>query len=160
MTLATLPAITLGASEYCRLRAVAREATDQRHPVGSFLSSELQRADIVSDAEVPKNQVRMEAWVTFRTDWRWTVERRVLVYPEDWRREESELSVLTPLGAALIGLPVGAWMPYQTPDGRDHVAMAESVALRRRLPSLFGSWRRPRAAKPDHDPDDSGPFAA
>jgi regulator of nucleoside diphosphate kinase len=161
MTFATLPPITITASDYCRLRSLARRALSERHPVGDFLFSELGRAEIAKDSELSKDHVRMGAWVTFRTDWRWDTERRLLVYPDDYRRSETQLSVLSPVGAALVGLPIGTWMPYRTGDGRTHVVRAESIDPERALLSFLPASRRKRRAnRPNRNPDDPGPAAA
>jgi hypothetical protein len=53
------------------------------------------------------------------------------VYPEDLRWPGAELSVLTPLGIALLGLRVGDGMPFRTSrDGPVHEVVVEDVRFR------------------------------
>src|SRR5690606_41420107 len=67
--------------------------------------------------------VRMNARVAFRIDGRRDVQVRTLVYPEEYaqRADRDEcISVLTPLGAALLGLKAGTGMAYMAPGGTEH----------------------------------------
>jgi regulator of nucleoside diphosphate kinase len=86
----------------------------------------------------------------------------MLVYPDDYRNADSQLSVLSPVGAALVGLRAGSRMPYFSIEGALHVATAESLDPPVGLLSLLrlpaGDDVQAKAVR--SDPDDSGPSAA
>lgn len=70
------------------------------------LADELERADLIESDEIPENVVAMHSTVTFtlvNTHKTYTYQ---LVYPHE-ANAEAKLSVLTPVGSALLGLAVG-----------------------------------------------------
>jgi len=112
-----LPPITLTSADVDRLERLvnAAEATFPR--TAAFLARELGRATLVDPAARPAGVVAMGSKVTFRDDA--TAEERTLtlVYPEDANLEAGRISVLSPIGAALIGLSAGQSIEWQTPAG-------------------------------------------
>jgi len=68
-------------------------------------------------------------------------------------------SVLSPVGAALVGIPVGEPMPFATIEGVPRVVTALSVDPEPKVTSLT-QWRRPAPRTAEHDPYDPGPSAA
>ncbi|MGE3868620.1 MAG: GreA/GreB family elongation factor [Pseudorhodoplanes sp.] len=156
-----LPPISLAGPDRHRLETLARHAMNEGHPVGGFLLAEVQRATICGENDLPPNVVRVNNWVTFRVDWGFPSESRMLVYPEEYRNAEAQLSVLSPLGAALVGLRAGSRMPYFSIEGMLHVATAESLDPPIGLLSLLRLPAPPRdAAEAFFDSDDPGPAAA
>ncbi len=61
--------------------------------------------------------VAMESEVTFRDDISGQERTVTLVYPEAANVDAGKISILTPIGAALIGLSVGQTIEFQTPAG-------------------------------------------
>ena len=55
------------------------------------------------------------------------IESRLLVFPDDFRNFETHLSVLSPLGAALVGLGVGSRMPFVDLDGELRLVTVEAI---------------------------------
>ena len=93
-----------------------------------FLMDEINRAEIVPDDACDfRSIVTIGSWITYWTNW--DVPRRTvqLVWPEDYTSDLAQISVLSPLGAALIGLHVGDQTPYFV-AGRMNVVRIESVA--------------------------------
>lgn len=153
-----LPPIRIPAADHARLRSIATQALAERHPVASFLLAELARAEVCAD-ELPADTVGMNGWVTYRLDTGWPAERRILVYPQDYAAPDLHLSVMSPLGAALLGLQAGSLMPYLTVEGLFHLAKVEGFAP----PTNVAAFRpRPpsRPAAGDEGPPDPGPHAA
>ncbi|MEJ7928467.1 GreA/GreB family elongation factor [Ramlibacter sp. AN1015] len=80
-------------------------------------------ADLLADADVvPGPQIAAEVitmYSQFELEDRDSGERRVLAvcYPEDAEPSSGFISVLSPLGCSLIGLPAGAQVRWQTPTG-------------------------------------------
>ena len=59
--------------------------------------------------------VRMGSKVAYRDDETGSTREVVLVYPHEADIERNRISILTPVGAALIGLSVGQRIEFQTP---------------------------------------------
>lgn len=115
---ATTP-ITIARPDYLRLLDLAWAARAQSPAVGEFLLEEVERARIVEPESVPATVVTMGALVEFR-DERTGAQRSVtLVYPGEQDIELGRISVLTPVGAALIGLSEGQSIEWRTPAGEE-----------------------------------------
>lgn len=113
-----LPPISLRMCDADRLRNIAEAAADKYPQTTEFLAREIERAEILPDARLLPGLVAMNSEVTFRDDIS-TQERTVtLVYPEAADVDAGKISILTPIGAALIGLSVGQTIEFQTPGGR------------------------------------------
>ncbi|HVY56898.1 MAG TPA: GreA/GreB family elongation factor [Xanthobacteraceae bacterium] len=137
----SLPPIHIPETDYMRLSTLAQEAADTGHPCADFLISELLRAEYLPEEEMPPDVVRLDRWVTYRVDWGQPSESRRLVSPDDHRNPAAHLSVLSPLGTALLGLRIGVRMPYGTRSGL-HVATAESLDPPLGVVPLFRALRR------------------
>ena len=59
----------------------------------------------------------MNSEVEFRDESTGKVQRLILVYPNEADIAEGKLSVLTPVGTALIGVRVGDSIGWETPSG-------------------------------------------
>jgi regulator of nucleoside diphosphate kinase len=112
-----LPKIVMSAADHERLRKLADIALDQ-FPAAEFLAREVDRAQIVAeDSEIPDGLVRIGSRVEFRDDVTGQARRITLVFPEQADTSVGRISVLTPVGAALIGLSVGQSIEWQLPSG-------------------------------------------
>lgn len=150
-----LPAIALTASDYPRLEKLARIAAQRGDMDAMFLLAEINRAEIVPDhAHDMESMVTIGSWVTYLTDWGIPRKTVQLVWPEDRRSDLARISVLSGLGAALIGLRVGDQMPYFV-MGCMNVIRVEGV--KRYTDPLAPLLRVPAFANDDDDP---GPTAA
>ena len=125
------PSIIVSAADERRLTDVAITALDQAPEVAEELLSEIERATVVPTHAVPSNVVQMGSTVEFTTEeglsWRVT-----LVFPGQADITAAKVSVLTPIGAALIGLSEGQSITWMTRDGRKRrltVLAVEPVAL-------------------------------
>lgn len=84
-----------------------------------LLEEELNRASVVPDGELPADVVSMNSQVRFQ-DLETEKETVVtLVYPHDANIEESKISILAPVGSALIGLRVGQVIQWPVPNGKE-----------------------------------------
>ena len=59
----------------------------------------------------------MNCWVNYRLNWGSPVETQRLVYPEEYVSADEHVSVLSPVGTALLGLTRGSQMPYSQVQG-------------------------------------------
>src|SRR6185369_5692744 len=94
--------------------------------VADELLSELDRAKIVADTAVPADVVRIGSTVEFKPD-TGAAKTVNLVFPEEADIAEGKVSVLTPIGTALIGLKPGQSITWRARDGRQHELTIVSV---------------------------------
>jgi regulator of nucleoside diphosphate kinase len=111
--------IIVSNAEYERLTDLANASMERLPDVAQELLDELERAEIVDDKDVPKDVVRMGSTATFKSD-DGHVRTLKLVYPADESLDEHRISVMTPVGAALIGLGTGQSISWTARDGKDH----------------------------------------
>lgn len=112
-----LPDIVISESDKLQLVKLAQSASHRMPEVAEELLSELQRAEICDSRALPHNAVRMHSIVRFRTD-KGAEHAMKLVFPEDANIIQDRLSVLSPIGAALIGLSEGQTMSWTDREGQ------------------------------------------
>lgn len=121
-----LPAIALARSDHERLMNLTDVLAERDPATADRLAAELDRARVVADHRLPGDTVRMGATVRFRLDGE---ERQAqLVYPGDADIAAGRISVLTPVGTALIGLKVGQGLGWVGNDGRPHAVEIVAVS--------------------------------
>jgi regulator of nucleoside diphosphate kinase len=83
-------------------------AVRERSPLAAdFLLQEIDRATTTSTAELPRDVVTMMSCVDFVDEGSGELHSVQLVYPKDADTDRHCISVLTPIGAALIGMRRG-----------------------------------------------------
>jgi regulator of nucleoside diphosphate kinase len=87
-------------------------------PLVDPLAEELDRAELVEPAAVPRDVVTMHSCVQFIDHDTGEVRTVTLVYPGEEDSRRGKIAIVTPVGSALLGLRVGATMPWRTLDGR------------------------------------------
>jgi len=166
-----LPTIIINEVEHDRLTNLAERAVSSAPDAVSILHAELRRAIVVPVNKVPSNVVSMGSRVEFTFDGGHPREV-VLVYPGEAINLEGRVSILTPIGAALIGLANGQSIRWKANDGRLHKLTVLRVAPPDgRSPASHGaavnvvnflprSGRLSSNVPDDPDGDDPGPRAA
>lgn len=120
------PPISIGREEHRQLTVLALAGIDHNPDVADDLLHELDRAVVVPDTEMPGDIVRMGSRVHYRSG---DDERIVtLVFPAKADIAQGRISVLTPIGAALIGLRAGQSITSMTRDGRKQVLTVLAVS--------------------------------
>jgi regulator of nucleoside diphosphate kinase len=120
------PAITISRSDHETLARLADAIAERNPAVAEELTAELDRARVVADASMRDDVVRMGSTLSYATD---TGETRTvtLVFPAEADISAGRVSILTPIGAALIGLSPGQSIDWEARDGRVHRLTVESV---------------------------------
>jgi regulator of nucleoside diphosphate kinase len=113
----TKPRIVLTTADHERLSALADAATSTMPDVAAALAEELDRAQVLPAGRQTAAVVRMGSEVDFRDDVTGRVQTVTLVYPNEADIAQGRISVLTPIGTALIGLPVGKSIDWTTRNG-------------------------------------------
>ena len=112
------PEIVLGVADHRQLNILAMAGLTHTPDQSDDLLHELERASVVDD--VPGDIVRMGSTVRYRTD-TGQVPTVTLVYPVDADIAEGRISVLTPVGTALIGLRVGQSITWRDRAHKRHM---------------------------------------
>jgi regulator of nucleoside diphosphate kinase len=110
------PHITLTARDYERLSMLARSAETRTPDLALVLLEELERAHVLSDG-YPEQTVCMGCEVEYRDHAKGTVQTVTLVYPGEADISQGKISVLTPVGTALIGVRAGDSVTWETRSG-------------------------------------------
>ena len=113
------PAIIIGHSDHLKLSKIAEAQLSKNPVVSDELLYELERAHVVDDHQLPRGIIRIGSTVRFTSDL--GEDRTVtLVFPGEADIAEGKISVLTPIGTALIGLRAGQSMDWTARDGQPH----------------------------------------
>ena len=132
--------ISITGPDMQRLRDLVRsaDANDRDRPYLAALRTELERAAVVAPDQVPSDVVTMNSQVRLRDGRRtWTI---TLVYPEEANAEHGRISVLAPLGAAILGCRVGDRVEFRVPGGELRSCDILSVEYQ---PEAAGQGRSP-----------------
>ncbi|MGO1191291.1 nucleoside diphosphate kinase regulator [Vibrio casei] len=81
------------------------------------LEAELARANVVDPTDMPSTIVTMNSTVRFSVKSSNSEFERTLVYPKDVGVSGSTVSILAPVGSALLGLSQGDEINWPKPDG-------------------------------------------
>lgn len=113
------PAIHMIEEEADAITGLAISVEDRLPQVADLLMDEISRAKTYPKAKIPADVVTMNATVAF-VDEASGAERTVeLVYPKDADISAGRISILTPIGAGLIGLRAGQAIHWPARDGKE-----------------------------------------
>ena len=108
------PPITVTTHDYERLEQMLRNAKYRNIPGMADLQRELDRANVVEPEEFPEDVITINSTARFIDDCTNDQYEITLVYP-DKADGVSKISVLAPVGSALLGLSAGQSIPWQVP---------------------------------------------
>jgi regulator of nucleoside diphosphate kinase len=111
------PNIVVSSLDIERLEALIDSLPAAQADNCAALLEELSRADMVEPADMPPDVVTMNSRVRFVLDGQAEEFDMQLAYPKDVDGAAGKLSVLTPVGNALLGLKVGDSIDWTRPDG-------------------------------------------
>jgi len=120
------PAISVSDIDYPRLMRLAEAIADQSPALADELLEELERARVVKAARLPDTVVRMGSTVTYSSDdgQHKTV---TLVFPVEADINSGRISILTPVGTALLGLSPQQSIEWTARDNRRHRLTVDKV---------------------------------
>lgn len=118
------PNLIISETDFNKITALISGA----HPdIAEPLAEELNRATIVQPSELPNDVIAMNTQTRF-IDLSTNKETVVtLVYPHDAKLEDNKISILAPVGSALIGLRVGQVINWPMPNGKEKRLKVVSV---------------------------------
>ncbi|WP_116654262.1 nucleoside diphosphate kinase regulator [Pelagibacterium sediminicola] len=112
-----MPEIFVPHDDFDVLMKLASAGAGDDGPADDLLS-ELERATVTEDTSIPANVVRMGSTVSYSLDGAQPKTVK-LVYPADADISSGAISVLTPIGAALLGLKPGQTIGFEARDGSE-----------------------------------------
>jgi regulator of nucleoside diphosphate kinase len=111
------PEITLSRLDAERLEQMLDSLDGKSFPGRSELEEEIARANVVEPAQVPPTVVTMNSSVRFKVESSDTEFSLALVYPRDADGSNDKISILAPVGSALLGLAEGDEITWPAPGG-------------------------------------------
>lgn len=120
------PPLVLGTTDHVKLYALGEAGLDRNPDLAEVLLTELDRAKVVDDTKVPEGVVRMGSRVRYHTE-AGADQTVTLVYPVDADIEQGRISVMTPIGVALIGLKAGQSITWRDRADKRHKLTIVSV---------------------------------
>lgn len=111
------PPIVILKNDFEKLRGYA--SSSGMSPVSDYLANELDRANVVDDPSRAERVVRLGSRVRYKDSANNIGRNVTLVLPNDADISVGRVSVLTPVGAALLGLSVGQEITYTPPNGTE-----------------------------------------
>ena len=115
---------TLTQIDYVRLTRLA--SLSARDAYGA-IQALLENSDLVSSAAVPATVVTMNTQVRLQGDTGTAPDKVTVCYPDDAEPSQGFISVLSPLGASLLGLKAGDVARWRTPVGQERMACIVDV---------------------------------
>lgn len=116
--------LTITQSDFHKISLLIK---DLESPTAILLEEELGRAAVIPDEDLSTDFVSMHSKVRF-LDVDMNKESEVtLVYPHEANLQEQKISILAPMGAALIGLRVGQKIHWPFPNGKAREIQVLSV---------------------------------
>lgn len=112
------PPIAIDANHFARLSALSSLTSAPMMGVCEYLHEELDRAHVLPAEELPPDIVSLGSQVEFRDEKTGKSQEITLVYPFDADITRRRVSVLTPVGAALLGLSVNQTISVHTRTGQ------------------------------------------
>jgi regulator of nucleoside diphosphate kinase len=122
-----VPDIFIGRSQHKQLKRIVAQAFRNRDRIAPFLSAELRRAGLCDDQVLASDRVAPNRQVSYRLDWGAATPYRTLVYPGDLQDETQQISLLSPIGTALLGLRQGDQMLVFLPQSGFHKLYVDGV---------------------------------
>lgn len=110
------PKIVINEDELSHIEALAEGAIQRNPALADRLLEEIGRAQIVKSHKMPNDVVSIGSIVTYRDEATSQTKTVTLVYPEHADITRQRISILTPIGVALLGLSEGAAFYWDTRD--------------------------------------------
>lgn len=122
------PRIVINEDELGHIESLAEGAMLRNPALGERLMEEIGRAQIVKPEKMPRDVVSIRSSVTYRDEATGLHKTVTLVYPEDADIMRHQISIMTPIGIALLGLSEGAAFYWDTRNNQRRTLTVIGVA--------------------------------
>src|SRR5690554_5073400 len=112
----TQPEIIISELDHARIESLLESSASVPFNIRDALETELDRADLVAPENMPTNVVTMNSQVKFSVISTGATFSLKLVYPKDMDDSGRTISILAPVGSAMLGLKEGDEINW--PDGK------------------------------------------
>jgi regulator of nucleoside diphosphate kinase len=112
------PTITISSRDLQKLEELLDALSPNSYPEAELLRGELERADVLDPKRMPSDIVTMNSKVRFRVEPSQQEYELTLVYPKDIDGSPGQISVLAPVGSALLGLRIGQQIEWPALHGK------------------------------------------
>ena len=116
MTVANLPPLLLSRLDVERIEALLEQPAHHGLDTAA-LQAELNRAHVVEPAQMPADVITMNSTARFRDETSGDERELTLVYPRDADGSPDKVSILAPVGSALLGMRIGDEIEWPAPGG-------------------------------------------
>ncbi|WP_119632789.1 nucleoside diphosphate kinase regulator [Methylocaldum marinum] len=113
----TKPKVIISSVDAERLEKLIESLPRKFSPGKDDLESELARAEVVEPKDIPPTVVTMNSTVRFEVESSLEEFCLTLVYPKDVDASGEKVSILAPVGSALLGLSQGDEIEWPKPGG-------------------------------------------
>ena len=133
------PDIIISELDYNRIDHLLRATTGIATNIKSALLTELERAELVAPEQIPANVVTMNSQVKFSVISTGVTFTLKLVYPKDMDDSGNTISILAPVGSAMLGLKEGDEIDWQDGQGGMLQVRIETIEYQ---PERAGEYHR------------------
>ncbi len=113
-----------------RLEKLIQEAQSTEYRKSEYLEKlkiEIQRAVVVSPQDIPADVITMNSIAHLQDLDTGEEETYVLVFPEDANLQQGKISVLAPIGTAMLGYRVGDTFEWDVPAGKRRLQVKKII---------------------------------
>lgn len=133
------PKIIISSLDAERLDSILDSFPNNSFQGKTYLEEELDRAQIVEPKDVPSTVVTMNSTVKFIVKSSKEKFCLTLVYPKDTNAKADNISILAPVGSALLGLSIGDEIEWPKPGGGVLSVRIEEISYQ---PERSGDYHR------------------
>ncbi|MEO6382491.1 MAG: nucleoside diphosphate kinase regulator [Nitrobacter sp.] len=123
------PAIRISEADYDLIASYATGLEQHQPLLAAMLFGEINRALVCPAANVPDSVVKLGSWVAYFDNLSGVTRNVQLVLPGKADIDEGSISILTPVGAGLIGLRSGQSINWPGLDGRERMLSVLEVSF-------------------------------
>ncbi|WP_417548765.1 nucleoside diphosphate kinase regulator [Methylophaga sp.] len=135
----TQPDIIISELDYTRIESLLQASAGIPAMIKAALETELERAELVAPEKMPANVVTMNSQVKFSVISSGVTFTLKLVYPKDMDNSGNTISILAPVGSAMLGLKEGDEINW--PDGNAGMLQVRIEAIEYQ-PERAGEFHR------------------
>jgi regulator of nucleoside diphosphate kinase len=133
------PNILVSSTDMERLERLLESLPNGAVPGKADLEAELDRAEVVDPKDIPPSVVTMNSTVKFKVESSQEEFCLTLVYPKDVDASGGTISILAPVGSALLGLSEGDEIEWPRPGGGTLQVRIEEIVHQ---PERAGEYHR------------------
>jgi regulator of nucleoside diphosphate kinase len=119
--------VVLSEEDFRLLSALTENVSAQGHKQEGTLTYEIARATVLPESKMPSDVVRLGARVKVKDVDSNREMQFSIVLPQFADVKQQKISVLTPMGSALIGLSVGDRIAWKMPAGIRNLEVLEAI---------------------------------